>query len=283
MVSSSVEEILKKHNLEYRTQGNDYLIRCLNPDHEDSNPSLRIDKDSGIGHCFACGFKLSLQRYFGEVFNFNSLAYKELKTKLRALSVDGAVVLPKGATPFLQEYRGIRPSTFKHFEAFYTLEVDELANRICFPVKNITGQYVFFNCRHKYSNHSPKYINYPADATKMFAPSKLEGKHRSIVLVEGIFDLLRLWQGGAKNAVACFGANVAMQGLEMKMMPYKLQGVNKVYILFDGNNAGYRGYERLAPELEKLGYQVERISLEDGLEPDDLEEEQIKQIVEFTR
>ena len=38
-----VLEILNKEEVGYTPSGQDYLIRCLNPEHDDSNPSLRVD------------------------------------------------------------------------------------------------------------------------------------------------------------------------------------------------------------------------------------------------
>ena len=42
-----VIELLNKQKLSYTVSGQDYTIQCLSPDHEDNNPSLRIDKISG--------------------------------------------------------------------------------------------------------------------------------------------------------------------------------------------------------------------------------------------
>ena len=38
-----VIELLNKQKLSYTVSGQDYTIQCLSPDHEDNNPSLRID------------------------------------------------------------------------------------------------------------------------------------------------------------------------------------------------------------------------------------------------
>ena len=40
------------------------IIKCLNKEHTDNNPSLRIHKISGLGHCFACGYKLNIFKHF---------------------------------------------------------------------------------------------------------------------------------------------------------------------------------------------------------------------------
>lgn len=60
-----VLELLQKHGHKVKPSGQDYLICCLNPEHEDNNPSMRIDKISGIFNCLSCGFKGNLYKYYG--------------------------------------------------------------------------------------------------------------------------------------------------------------------------------------------------------------------------
>ena len=40
----NVEDLLRQKNIEYIPKGKDYVVRCLNPDHADRNPSMRIDQ-----------------------------------------------------------------------------------------------------------------------------------------------------------------------------------------------------------------------------------------------
>ena len=35
-------------------KGKDYVVSCLNPEHDDKNPSMRIDQITGIFNCFSC-------------------------------------------------------------------------------------------------------------------------------------------------------------------------------------------------------------------------------------
>ena len=51
-----VVDILQERKLEFKVSGRDYLVRCLNPEHEDRNPSMRIDNITGIFNCFSCGY-----------------------------------------------------------------------------------------------------------------------------------------------------------------------------------------------------------------------------------
>jgi len=68
-MSDPILELLQKNGLGYSVSGRDYLIKCLNPEHEDNNPSFRIDRVSGAAHCFSCGFKTNIFKYFGVFTN----------------------------------------------------------------------------------------------------------------------------------------------------------------------------------------------------------------------
>ena len=72
-----VLELLNKQEVGYTPSGQDYLIKCLNPEHDDSNPSLRVDKVTGVMHCFSCGFKGNVFAHF----DAPGLSPKELKRK----------------------------------------------------------------------------------------------------------------------------------------------------------------------------------------------------------
>ena len=42
-----IADLLRQKNISYTISGPDFLVKCLNPEHEDSNPSFRIDKIKG--------------------------------------------------------------------------------------------------------------------------------------------------------------------------------------------------------------------------------------------
>ena len=62
----TVEELLRQRELYFIPKGADFLVSCLNPEHEDKNPSMRIDQITGIYQCFSCEFKGNIFTYFGE-------------------------------------------------------------------------------------------------------------------------------------------------------------------------------------------------------------------------
>jgi DNA primase len=64
-----VLDLIQKNGLQFQVSGRDYLIKCLNPEHPDTNPSFRVDRVSGIAHCFSCGFKTIILKYYGVFTN----------------------------------------------------------------------------------------------------------------------------------------------------------------------------------------------------------------------
>ena len=50
----NVQELLEQKSVPFIPKGKDFVVRCLNPEHEDRNPSMRIDQIDGRFNCFAC-------------------------------------------------------------------------------------------------------------------------------------------------------------------------------------------------------------------------------------
>ena len=65
----NVEELLLSKDISFIPKGKDFLVRCLNPEHEDRNPSMRVDQITGIFNCFSCGYKGNLFTHFGQKAN----------------------------------------------------------------------------------------------------------------------------------------------------------------------------------------------------------------------
>lgn len=282
-MSDPVLEILQKHGHTYKVSGRDYLIKCLNPEHSDSNPSFRIDKVTGAAHCFACGYKTNIFRYYGVFTNNVPIRIAKLKDKLAQVSISmHGVPLPDGATPYLRPFRGISVKTLKQFEAFYTHKLEKLSDRIIFPIKDITGKTRVYVGRHVLSNADPKYINYPASVEMPVFPPRLEGTSASLVLVEGIFDFLNLYDKGMRNVVCTFGTNTLHKDTKQKMLPFKAQGITHIFLMFDGDTAGNKAADILKPILEDLEFIVEIIKLPEDTDPGSMDSEEVRGLIEYT-
>jgi len=279
-----VLDLIQKNGLQFQVSGRDYLIKCLNPEHPDTNPSFRVDRISGIAHCFSCGFKTNIFKYYGIFSNPIPIKIAKLKEKLQDLKMQAhGVELPAGATPFTKIFRGISQQTLKHFEAFYTNQVEKLQDRIIFPIKDITGKTAVYVARHMLSNGNPRYINYPSKVQMPIFPAQIPAGYKSLVIVEGIFDMLNLYDKGLKNVACAFGTNTLQSDTKLKMFPYKAQGISHIYILFDGDDAGEKAAENLKLTLEQLEFIVEIIKLPDGTDPGELDQLNVQSIAEYIK
>ena len=283
-MSDPVLDLLNSKGLSFTISGRDYLIKCLNPDHDDSNPSFRVDKVSGIAHCFSCGYKTNIFKYFGIFTNQIPIKIAKLKEKIQELKrmSTGLAELP-GSVPYTRSHRGISVETLKYFGAFFTTQVDKMEDRIIFPIKSITGKTEVYVGRHLLSNGNPRYLNYPGGVQIPLFPASVPRGSRSMVLVEGLFDMLNLYDKGLDNAVACFGTNTLQKDMKQKLMPYRAQGVTKVFIMFDGDEAGRKASSFLKPLIEEEGFEVEIISVDDGDDHGVLDQENVSSIVEYVK
>lgn len=282
-----VDELLKEKGVYYTPSGHDYLIKCLNPEHDDSNPSCRVHKDTGTTHCFSCGFRTNIYKYFG-ILTGNQVHVKvaKLKEKIQQLMVSSeGLEFPDTYVPYTHAMRGISSETLKKFGAFYLSMEDKgmpgFEDRIIFPIKDITDKIVMFLGRHTLSHGNPRYLNFPRHVQIPMYPVRMEKGTKSIVLVEGIFDMLNCYDKGLTNVVCTFGTNTMQKDTHQKLIPYKTQGIDKVYIMFDGDDAGREAAKKIKPLIEQEELVVEIIELEQDTDPGELSEEYIHSIKEY--
>ena len=281
-----VKELLEKKNIKYKQRGKDYQVRCLNPRHDDHNPSMNIDKISGLFNCLSCGFAGDIYKYF----NINKEKYidekaAEVSNKIKALLHSRDLSLPLDANHFRDTYRGIKPETFRKFGAF-TSESQELGmdGRLIFPIYDINDKIVVFQGRYLHSDLDPKYKNYPRDTALPLYPQAPTMIESSIILVEGFYDMLNLHDKGLTNAVCVFGTafgNVKKTHKRKlnieRLLIYKYQGANKVYIMFDGDEAGAHSAENLQNYLSSI-FTTEIIELEEGRDPGSLQDFEVSKL-----
>jgi DNA primase len=252
----NVETLLTDKNIYFLPKGGDFLVSCLNPEHADKNPSMRIDQITGIFNCFSCGFKGNLFNYFGERANQLQQRRELFKKKLiQKRSESVGLSFPQNSLPFIGNWRNIRPETYRKFEAFQHHDPDFIG-RIVFPIKDISGKIVAFQGRHT-AEGTPKYKFTPPGAKLPFFPV-VEFIKGSVILVEGIFDMINLHDKGLTNAVCCFGTN---NYNEAKLSMLRVQGAEYVEVFFDGDDPGQQAAEKLVSECEKVGLVARNVYL----------------------
>ena len=272
------EELLTEKGIDYQLKGQDALISCLNPEHDDTNPSLRVDRVTGIMHCFSCGFKGNLFTYWGAPASPLEVRIHRIKEKIastRAQTV--GISLPKDRIEWAGGgFRNISEETLKIWQAF-TWNAPKFEGRIIFPIRDITGKTVALIGRLITGMGTEKYYIYPQGVKLPFCPAKVKPIQNRVILVEGIFDALNLWDKGLKNTVCCFGTQ-QMDWVKLSLL--KLQGVNGVDIIFDGDEAGRRAAETIKGVAEQLELSVQIVTLPEGEDPGNLVLDQINRLKE---
>lgn len=265
---STVEELLQSRGVEYRVSGKDILVRCFNPDHEDRHPSMRIDRVLGVFNCFSCGYKGSVFQHYNVEASTVGIKRELLKRKLNEIRSTGiGLRMPEGATPFRQFYRDISPDTFAKFGAFYHFAPD-FSGRINFPIRDSGGRIVAFLGRDESGTLPTKYKITPTGAKMPLYPiaTPIQGR---IILVEGIFDVLNLYDKGLTNAICCFGVS---NFNEHKLNMLKISGVSGIDLLFDADDAGTKAIEKVKKVAKE--FPVRTIKLKAG-DPGDLTQKQV--------
>jgi len=265
---SQVEELLQKENIKYRISGKDVLVRCLNPDHDDTNPSMRIDRILGVFNCFSCGFKGNVFKHYDAEISILGIQREKLKRKINELRTTGVGLrMPEGATPFHRDYRGISAETYSHFNAFWSFSSDYVG-RINFPITDTSDRIVAFIGRDEAGTLDTKYkISPPGAKLPLFPKARpLQGR---VILVEGIFDMLNLYDKGLTNAVCCFGVNRFDKD---KFELLKISGVTGLDLMFDSDEAG----KKASDSVKKVvgDFHVRTINLKSG-DPGDLTQRQV--------
>lgn len=282
MANKTVAELLLSKSVPYVPSGKDYLTKCFNPDHTDTNPSFRIDRITGVAHCFACGFKFNLFKHYGESSNNASIRVAKIKEKLRVLSVNTNGLEPlEGTRPFNGVHRNISSQTLKEFGAFITDKVPELEGRIIFPIKDVRNKVTAYVGRHLNSNGNPRYKTYPTHCELSLYPTRFAEKQHCIILVEGIFDMLNLWDKGLHNVVCTFGTSGLLNNTAEKLLPYKAAGVSKIYVMYDGDDAGREARDKIIPLIQEVGFEVDTIDVADDSDPGESTQEEVNQIIEY--
>lgn len=271
----NVVDLLNNRQIQFREAGKDYLIKCINPEHDDNNPSMRVDKVTGIFHCFSCGHKGNLFTQFGAVPNFVDVEIAKLQDKIRDLLTGTTLTMPSDAVPFCRDYRGISAHTFMQVHAFTSNAEDEFIGRLIFPLYDIRGNIKVFVGRDLHSELKSKYLFYPEHTKPPLFPAHPEIWKNTLIIVEGPFDVLNLMDKGCYNVICAFGTNTLVKTFKERLAHFEILGVNKFYIMFDGDKAGMEASEKLKEAMIKGGMNADNIILPEGRDPGDLTEEEI--------
>jgi DNA primase len=244
--------------------------------HDDKSPSLSYSLEKNVFHCWSCGFSGGVTKFLesiGEVTRIpveskQPFKIQKLKNKIKAIIEFDEVKLPKTRQAFIGEFKNIKASVLKEFLAFTTEEL-QLHNYLCVPIYQF-GKLKFIEGRYMGSVRSqPKYFRRPKKGKVgniLFPLDKVKNTNY-IILVEGLFDMLNMWQLGYKNTLAIFGAqNFGRNKLDL----VDKIGVNRVDIMMDPDAPGQMAAEKIQSLLDSKNIYSRIIKLPVGHDPGDI-------------
>lgn len=280
-------DVLDQHGLKYEKTNNptEVVLQCTSGNHADNRPSMMYNLDKDIFHCWSCGFRGTKRKFLQSIgintdIPFDSkqpFKIQKLKDKLNEIIYEDNMVMPEDARPVNGTFKNISSDTLKNFNAFFTEKLG-LEDYVCFPVSQF-GKIRFIEGRNRFTkSEKPKYYRRPAKARSadmLYPLDKIKDKSH-LILVEGIFDMLNMWDKGYENTVCVFGAtNFSKPKLEI----LDRIGTTFVEILFDGDEAGKNGARKIADLLEKRFIQSKIINLAPGKDPGDLSQPELNMIL----
>lgn len=159
-----------------------------------------------------------------------------------------------------------------------------MKDRIAIPVQNENGELVAYIGRWAGDGEPPedegKY-KIPPNFYKSLVVFNLHrakdvSKEKGLILVEGFFGCMRVWQAGFKNAVALMGSSLSEEQETLIVKAVGSQG--KVILMFDGDKAGHECRDDVLSRLITKVY-IKVINLPEGGQPDSLSNEEIKDLL----
>lgn len=181
--------------------------------------------------------------------------------------------------PYLDE-RGIDDITRVHFGLGFCSK-GTMAGRIAIPICNPEGKTV------AYAGRWPG--EPPEDTSRYKLPSgffkslevfhidsaKEEPSSLPLLVVEGFFDAIRLWQLGFKKVVALMGSSLSEE--QALLIAEHFPSTPHVIVMFDEDEAGREGRIKAVARLAMDRF-VCIFSMDDGQQPEQLREEQLAEL-----
>lgn len=298
----SLEAVLRHYQIPGLRRHRDQLQGCCPIHHGQRNDSFRAHLTKNIFQCFACRARgnvldfvaameqcsireaaLRLQQWFGvraSGLRFYPAAAGRQDGELvrkeegRNLPLRFALTGVEPNHPYLAQ-RGIDPSTAAEFGVGFYPGPGLMSRRIVIPIRNLHGQLVAYAGR-ALDDRPPKY-KLPRGFRKALELFNLQRAAvpggKTVIVVEGYFDCMRIHQAGFPRVVALMGSSLSAaqeSGL--------LHHFERIVLMLDGDAAG-RAASRVIVARLSGRRSVEAVRVPDGSQPDELSCSTIQQLL----
>lgn len=278
-------ELFNKNNVPYRTKGKNTQkgwinLNCPNCNDNGFHGGICYEKKEYYYNCWKCGWqpikklfeKLNIKDY--EIKN----NYEYKQEKAEGLAIPEKVIIPGSKTPESYHIKYLKQRGFDDYETliskynlYFTNHLSDYKFRIIFPIyfnsrivsyqgRDITNQQTL---RYKACRQSDEIINH-----KHLLFNLGNCNNDKIIVMEGIFDVLKF----GDNSCCSFGTAFTPKQVNL------LSNYQKVFILFDNDESGYKASEKLSNILESYGVETEIITLSKNKDTGELNSIEILQL-----
>lgn len=296
-----LKALIESRGIELKKKGKSYVGLC--PFHDDTHPSLSVTPSKNEWHCFGCDkggdvirfvelidgvdFKEAVGRLAGDpsdtpkpvssptaqqylerviaVYENTFAQNSEGKAYLESRGLTDTGLLARHRAGFCNgTLHEILPGNGDVRDTLTRLGIllengsERFLNCVVFPVLGTDGGVVTLYGRHI---QSKKHLFLPNRPTGLWN-SPVMKTCPDIILTESVIDALSVHTAGFANVMAIQGTN-GLTGREI--MELKIQGVQKITLLLDGDEPGIKAAGRLKEKLS--GFTVDARTLPAGHDP----------------
>jgi DNA primase len=183
--------------------------------------------------------------------------------------------------PYLAE-RGLTPETIAEFGLGYCAK-GMMAGRIAIPIHNVEGKVVAYAGRipGEPAGDIAKY-KLPQGFRKSLELFNIdraikESADIPLVIVEGFFDCMKLYQQGCRKVVALMGSTLS--AVQEVLIRAHTNEQSQVIVMLDEDEAGRAGREDTAVRLAKFVFVKMHVFPREGMQPDQLSPEEVNNLV----
>lgn len=193
---------------------------------------------------------------------------KPLQFELKSLKNDHAYMAERGLTP----------ETVSAFGLGFCAK-GTMSGRIVIPIHNVAGELVGYVGRWpgEPPEERPKY-KLPAGFKKSAEVFNLhralqEPPEQPLIIVEGFFDVMKLWQLGFKRVVSIMGSSLS--AVQEELIKRATTSDSRITLMFDEDNAGRKGREQALLRLATFTFVNVVVFPDENMQPDHLSVEEL--------
>lgn len=220
MAELTVREVLESlgYRINIETQG--FYKTSAIYRNGDNPTALSVNKDTGYWKDFVTQDSGNLEKLVkltsGQIVEYHISKVDNSIQKLRE-EVNDTVIKEDQVYPLLPSYsfynkRGVSNDTLKHYEAGLCTR-GPLNDRIVFPIKDHSGKIVGWAGRDILENKNRPKWKLMGTKANWFYPSFYNlsaiKDSETVIIVEGISDILAMHEAGLKNVVCIFGLSIS--------------------------------------------------------------------------